>query len=140
MHPTSRYQPMEATCQPPITSSTQPVSKREWPALTIYPDGMANLNGLATELLWGKVNVALVPPPPTKPDRLAKAWQLHGSPASGGVRLFGRCDRGQKRFRDAAAAKLLFVGVNAHAERLSFVLTPEPGHVDRFRLLPIQPA
>ena len=124
--PTAAYRPAA------LSGST--ISSREWPTLTIYRDGLANLNGLATELLRQAATVALVPPPPTKPGQLAKAWQLH---AGGVLPLVGRCDRGLLRFRDRQGAAVLFADRPAGVLVLNYILTPEPGHADRFRLLPL---
>ena len=137
MTPTNRFQP-PATYHPLATPAQPAVSSREWPTLTIYRDGMANLNALASALFdIGKL-VSLVEPPPTKPGRLSKAWQLHGEPEQDGVPLFGRADRlTLLRFRAAAAAHRLFAGVPAETDHLSFALTAEPSSPRHFRLLPI---
>jgi hypothetical protein len=137
MQPLSRFQ-ASAAYHPAATPALASVSNREWPTLTIYRDGMANLNALASALFDIGQTVGLVEPPATKPGRLAKAWQLHGDPVENGVPLFGRADRVTVlRFRAAAAAQLLFVGVPSETDRLSFVLTPEPSSPKQYRLLPI---
>lgn len=137
MYPSSRFQSSAAN-HPAPTPAQPSVSSREWPTLTIYRDGMANLNALASALFDIGNLVSLVEPPATKPNRLRKAWQLHADPAEHGVPLFGRADRlTLLRFRAASAAALLFVDVAAETERLSFVLTPEPSSPKQFRLLPV---
>lgn len=128
-HLTTAYHPQAAVPAPAVSS-------REWATLTLYRDGLANLNGLATELLRTATTALLVPPPPTKPGRLAKAWQLHGNVA-GGALLIPHGARVGTRFRDRQAATLLFADLPGATQQLSFALTPEPGHADRFRLLPV---
>ncbi len=137
MLPTS-YLP-QPTAQHSQATPPSAVSSREWPTLTIYRDGMANLNALATGLFCkSSTTVGLVEPPATKPGRLGKAWQVHGDPAKDGVSLFGRADRvGLLRFRAAAAAKVLFADMPPQVDHLTFVLTPEPSNPKHFRLLPI---
>jgi hypothetical protein len=133
MQPTNRFQP--STAYHPTPTFAQPqVSSREWPTLTLYRDGLANLNGLATELLRQANSVALVAPPATKAGRLAKAWQLH---AGGPLALIPHGSRVSTRFRALAAATALFASLPLEIKTLSYVLTPEPSHVDRWRLLPI---
>lgn len=136
MLPTSRFQ--HAAAHHPLPTPALAVSSREWPTLTIYRDGMANLNALATALLCtSATTVGLVPPPPVLRGRLSKAWQLHANPDEGGVPLWGRADRVTLlRFRAAAAAQLLFAEVPATTDRLAFILTPDPAGPTRFRLLP----
>lgn len=137
MTPTNRFQPT-TVYHPHATPAQATVSNREWPTLTIYRDGMANLNALASALFDIGSLVALVEPPPTKPGRLSKAWQLHGKPEENGVPLFGRADRlTLLRFRAAAAAHRLFAGVPVETDHLSFALTAEPSNPKHFRLLPI---
>jgi hypothetical protein len=137
MNPTNRFQPGPAY-YPSATLPSATVSSREWPTLTIYRDGMANLNALASALFDIGNVVGLIEPAPTKPNRFRKAWQLHRDPTEAGVPLFGRADRiTLLRFRAAGAAQLLFAGVAPETERLSFILTPEPSNPKHFRLLPI---
>jgi hypothetical protein len=137
MNPTNCFQSTTAY-HPSATPPSATVSSREWPTLTIYRDGMTNLNALASALFDIGNVVGLVEPAPTKPNRLRKAWQLHRDPTKGGVPLFGRADRiTLLRFRAAGAAQLLFAEVGPETERLSFVLTLEPSSPKHFRLLPI---
>jgi len=133
MQPSNRFQ-ASAAYHPAPTFALPQVSSREWPTLTLYRDGLANLNGLATELLRQADSVALVAPPPTKAGRLAKAWQLH---TGGPLALIPHGSRVGTRFRAPAAAAALFAGLPVEAKVLSFVLTPEPSHADRWRLLPV---
>jgi hypothetical protein len=133
MQPTNRFQPRTAYHPAPTFAQPQ-VSSREWPTLTLYRDGLANLNGLATELLRQADSVALVAPPATKAGRLAKAWQLH---AGGPLALIPHGSRVSTRFRALTAATALFASLPLEIKALSYVLTPEPGHVDRWRLLPV---
>lgn len=114
--------------------STPPVSSREWPLLTLYRDGLTNLNGLATELLRTAASVALVAPPLTKPGRPAKAWQLH---TEGPLALIPHGSRVGARFRALSAAQQLFATQPATTKALTFALTPEPRRADCFRLLPL---
>lgn len=132
----NRFQSSEAY-HPPATSYAQPISAREWPTLTLYRDGLANLNALATELLRAVTHVALVEPAPVQRGRLPKAWQLHGNTGADGLPLIAHGTRVTTRFRAPLSARLLFADLPAEVERLSFVLTPEPGHAQRFRLLPV---
>lgn len=134
MLPENRFQ-STAAYHPPATAIAPLVSAREWPVLTLYRDGLGNLNALATEVLRTATAVRLIPPPPTKPGRLAKAWQLHADPT--GAPLIPHGMRVGTRFRDSEAADALFAAQPADIERLVFALTPEPGHPDRFRLLPL---
>jgi hypothetical protein len=135
MNPTNRFQQFNSYHPAPTPAVV--VSNREWPTLTIYRDGMANLNALASALFDIGHLVGLVEPAATKPGRLSKAWQLHGDPAEDGVPLFGRADRlTLLRFRASAAAKALFADVDPATERLTFVLTPEPSNLKHYRLLP----
>ena len=133
MQPTNRlltvapFRPAQPVIQPIISS-------REWPMLTLYRDGLANLNGLATELLRQADTVALVAPPPVQAGRAQKAWQLH---TGGPLPLIPHGSRVSTRFRALAAAMALFAWLPAESKSLSFVLTPEPGHPDRWRLLPL---
>lgn len=133
MLPTNRFAP-SAAYHPPATAVQPAVSSREWPTLTLYRDGLANLNGLATELLRQADSVELVAPPATKAGRLAKAWQLH---VGGSLTLIPHGSRVSTRFRALVAATALFAAQPTEAEALRFVLTPEPGHADRWRLLPV---
>jgi hypothetical protein len=133
MHPTNRFQPVTAY-HPFATPPSATVSSREWPTLTIYRDGLANLNGLATELLRQAKTVELVAPPPVQAGRAQKAWQLH---TGGSLALIPHGSRVSTRFRALAAATALFAGLPTELEALRFVLTPEPGRVDRWRLLPV---
>jgi hypothetical protein len=135
-HPTSFLSAPQYHPQPTAITPSEAVSSREWPTLTVYRDGMANLNALATELFRSAERIALVAPPAVQRGRLPKAWQLHGS-STEGVPLFGRNDRGLLRFRSVEVAKSLFAEQASCVAVLRFVLTPEPGHSQRFRLLPI---
>jgi len=75
MQPTNRS--LTVTPFRPTQPATQPaINAREWPTLTIYRDGMVNLNALATELLRAAEYVALVAPPPVQRGRLPNAAAL----------------------------------------------------------------
>ncbi|MGI4736101.1 MAG: hypothetical protein ACRYG7_13070 [Janthinobacterium lividum] len=74
------------------------------PLLTVYRNGLTNLNGEATRLLGPAAAVLLLAP--TTPGT---RWQMlpRQSPA-GALPLSGRLDRGNVRFRAAALAAALF--------------------------------
>ena len=77
------------------------------PQLTVYRDGLTNLNGEATRALGHAVAVLLLPP--TTPGTF---WQLVPcrQPA-GAIVLAGRGDRGNVRFRAAALAAALYAAM-----------------------------
>jgi hypothetical protein len=70
MHFLARF-PSSVTHYPaPLQAS---VSNREYPMLSLYRDGLANLDGLATELLRQAKTVELVALPPVQAGRAQKS-------------------------------------------------------------------
>ncbi|OGX81995.1 hypothetical protein BEN47_05080 [Hymenobacter lapidarius] len=92
--------------------------------LTLYRDGLANLNGEATRALpAGAASLLLLPP-----NRASPHWVL--VPATGGllgdIQLVGRSDRGNLRFRAPSLAVALFAAVPREQPALRLVLEPAP--------------
>ena len=92
------------------------------PALTLYRNGLANLNGEATrQLPAGCTTLLLVPP-----NRASQYWVL--VPATGGllgdIPLVGRADRGNLRFRARSLAVALFAALGREQPALHLVLEP----------------
>lgn len=90
------------------------------PQLTLYRDGLANLNGDATRTLPAGADSLLLLPPAGPRRR----WLL--LPASAGVegeiRLIGRADRGNLRFRAPALAVALFAALPDSQQSISLRL------------------
>jgi hypothetical protein len=103
--------------------------------LTIYRNGLVNLNGDATRLMHtDHLCVDLLPP-----ARARAPWRLDrraGSPSQ----LVGRSDRGHLRFRAPYRTQLLFASQPEGVDRLLFHLEADPAHPDLFTLCPGLPA
>lgn len=81
------------------------------PTLTIYRDGLANLNGQATAMLAKTESVMLLPPggPRLRWVIVPALRDLEG--LADKVRLVGRADRDHLRFRYPALALALFAAL-----------------------------
>ena len=105
------------------------------PTVTLYPGGLANLNGDASRLLpKGTDCFLLLPPTPARPR-----WAILVGPSAlaGDIRLTGRSDRlGALRFRAPQLALALFAALPAEQTALRLRLEPEATRPDLFQLLP----
>lgn len=99
--------------------------------LTLYADGLVNLDGDATRTLAGAVGVTLYPP-----GRGRGRWLLlpfaEAEPEA--VSLIGRDDRGHLRFRAAAMAAALFALVPPEQKALKLRLVDGPQNAFRLEL------
>jgi hypothetical protein len=106
------------------------------PIVTLYPSGLANLNGDASRLLpKGTDCFLLLPPTPTRPR-----WAMLVGPSAlaGDIKLTGRSDRlGALRFRAPQLALSLFAALPGEQTALRMRLEPEPTRSDLFQLLPL---
>lgn len=96
---------------------------REKPTLTLYRDGLANLNGEATRLL-SKVSDSISLFAPAGPRR---RWVLRPATEDlpGEVKLVGRTDRSRHlRFRYPALGLALFAALPESQQALRLVLEP----------------
>lgn len=99
------------------------VNLRERPALTLYRDGgLANLNGEATRLLSRNSDSLLLLAPAGPRARWVLLPATDG--LSGEIRLIGRADRGNLRFRAPAMALALFAALPEAQAALRMVLEP----------------
>jgi hypothetical protein len=109
---------------------------RTGPLLTLYPSGLANLNGNASRLLpKGTDCFLLLPPTLTRPR-----WAMLAGPSAlaGDIKLAGRSDRpGALRFRAPELALSLFAALPAEQTALRLRLEPEVARLDLFQLLPV---
>ena len=89
------------------------------PALTLYRDGSANLNGEATRLLADATALTLLPP-----GLPGSRWQLlpHAEAMPATTRL--RNDRGILRFRSSALAAGLFAALPDTQKALALEFQP----------------
>jgi len=92
------------------------------PQLTIYRDGLANLNGEATRALPpGTESLLLLPP-----TRQAGWWMAIPATAAlaGNTPLHGRADPGNMRFRAYELAVALFAALPAARKSVRLALQP----------------
>jgi hypothetical protein len=96
---------------------------RERPALTLYREGgLANLNGEATRLLSRNSDSLLLLAPAGPRARWVLLPATDG--LSGEIRLIGRVDRGNLRFRAPSMALALFAALPEAQAALRMVLEP----------------
>lgn len=96
---------------------------QETPQLTVYRNGLVNLNGEATRALSAKDAETLLLLPPTRTE---SRWLLlpAAEGVSGDIRLHGRADRGNLRFRAPGLAVSLFAALPPSQEALRLHCEP----------------
>jgi hypothetical protein len=106
----------------PASTEKPPPVHQEVPALTLYRDGLANLNGEATRALPAHGQALMLLPPTTS----RRQWLLLPADGelAGDIRLIGRPDRGNLRFRSSHLAVSLFAALPAAQGSLRLQLEP----------------
>ncbi|RZK31619.1 MAG: hypothetical protein EOO57_16080 [Hymenobacter sp.] len=93
------------------------------PQLTVYRNGLVNLNGEATRAftIKGADSLLLLAPTRTEPQ-----WLLlpAAEGVSGEIRLHGRADRGNLRFRAPGLALALFAALPPEQDALRLLCEP----------------
>jgi hypothetical protein len=111
-------------------------SLQDVPTVTLYPDGLANLNGDASRLLPKGTDCFLLLPPTAARPR----WAILVGPSAlaGDIKLSSRSDRlGALRFRAPQLALSLFAALPTKQTALKLQLEPETTRPDLFQLLPV---
>lgn len=106
----------------PAPTEKPPPAHQDAPALTLYRDGLANLNGEATRALPSQATDLVLWPPTTR----RRQWLLLPADGelAGDIRLVGRTDRGSLRFRAPALAVALFAALPETQQSLRLQLEP----------------
>lgn len=107
---------------PPATADQPPPAYQDEPALTLYRDGYANLNGEATRALPSQASELTLWPPTSR----RRQWLLlpAAGELAGEIKLVGRADRGHLRFRAPALAVALFAALPDAQPSLRLQLEP----------------
>jgi hypothetical protein len=102
--------------------------------LTVYRDGLINLNAKATRLMHRQhVEVDLLPPATAR-----QPWRLDRR-AGCCCKLVGRADRGNLRFRAPYRADELFRDLPAEQDRQVLELVPLVHGLNLYELRPVAP-
>jgi hypothetical protein len=105
------------------------------PLLTVYRNGMINLNGEATRLMHERhLRVDLLPPVNRR-----QPWLLDRRAGASCNLLAGGRNGSHLRFSAPYRAALLFAGQAPNVKRLLFRLTPHPHDGDLYTLAPEGP-